>query len=157
MKHIEFRAVENMKDYILGGGFEAKTYQKKGEIRARQGVIGETVITVMSDGMEETKNTVVEDENGKPGWVVTNPSGEQYIVKDAVFCKKYEKIEGTQDGFRPVWCPVTAVQIGENISFVAPWGENMNVVAGGYVVFDKEYKDVYGVQESEFNETYVLV
>ena len=157
MENAKFRMIENMKGYLLGGGFEPKRYQKKGEIRARQGVVGEEIVTVMSNGLEETKNTVVCDENGNPGWVVTNPTGEQYIVKDAVFRKKYEKIEGTQDGYRPAWYPITAVQIDESISFVAPWGEIMNIAAGGYIVFDETYDDIYGIQQAEFNETYNLV
>ncbi len=156
---MEFTKVENLKDYILGNKLDAAAgkYQKKGEIRARKGIVGEEIVTVMSDGFVETKNTVVADVNGKPGWVVVNPTGERYIVKDEVFCKKYEKIEGTQDGYRPVWNPITAAQVSENICFVAPWGEVMNLVSGGYLVFNENFDDVYGIQEPEFNETYDLV
>lgn len=156
---MEFTKVENLKDYILSNKLDAAAgkYQKKGEIRARKGVVGEEIVTVMSNGLVETKNTVVADADGNPGWVVSNPTGERYIVKDEIFRKKYEKIEGTQDGYRPIWNPITATQVSENICFVAPWGELMNLVSGGYLVFNENFDDVYGIQEPEFNETYGLV
>lgn len=161
MDNMNFRKIENIEEYLIdglkSGKFQSKTYQKSGEITARVGRVGEEIVTVMANGLKETKNTVTADENGNPGWVVTNTTGEQYIVKDAVFKSKYENIEGTEDGFRPVWNPITAVQIDENICFVAPWGETQNLVSGGYIVFNKEYKDIYGVQQEEFNATYDLV
>ena len=110
----------------------------------------------MANGLKETKNTVTVDENGCPGWVVTNSTGEQYIVSDSVFRNKYERIVGTEDKFKPIWNPITAVQIDENICFTAPWGEIQNLVAGGYLVFNKEFNDIYGIQEDEFNKTYIV-
>lgn len=161
MNNAEFRKVENIKEYLAeglkSGKFKPGTYQKSGEITARIGNIGEEIVTVMANGLQETKNTVTVDENGNPGWVVTNSTGEKYIVSDLVFNKKYEKIPGTEDGFRPVWNPITAVKIDESICFVAPWGELQNIVSGGYLVFNKEYEDIYGIQEAEFYETYEMV
>ena len=49
----------------------------------------------MANGLEETRNIVTADDNGNPGWVVTNSTGEQYIVSDPVFKKKYERIADT--------------------------------------------------------------
>ncbi len=161
MNNMKFIKIENIKEYLTeglkSGKFQSKTYQKSGEITARVGKIGEEILTVMANGLQETKNTVTADENGRPGWVVTNSTGEQYIVKDVVFKSKYEKIEETEDGFRPVWNPITAVQIDENICFVAPWGEIQNIVKGGYLVFNKDFDDVYGIQEDELNKTYSMI
>lgn len=162
MNNMNFRKIENIKEYLTEGlkcgKFQSKTYQKSGEITARVGKIGEEIVTVMANGLQETKNTVTADENGSPGWVVTNSTGEQYIVKDVVFKSKYEKIEGAEDKFKPVWNPITAVQINnENICFVASWGEIQNLVVGGYLVFNKDFNDIYGVQEAEFIKTYDVI
>lgn len=158
---MNFRKIENIKEYLTSGlksgKFQSKTYQKSGEIAARVGKIGEEILTVMANGLQETKNTVTADENGNPGWVVTNFTGEQYIVSDLAFRQKYEKIVGTEEKFKPVWNPITAVQIDENICFTAPWGETQNLVAGGYLVFNKDFNDVYGIQEDEFNKTYSMI
>ncbi|MBQ8183001.1 MAG: hypothetical protein IJ025_03760 [Clostridia bacterium] len=158
MRNNEFRTIENIKEYLTNGlnsgNLISETFQKSGEITARIGKIGEEILTVMANGLQETKNTVTADENGYPGWVVTNSTGEQYIVSDSVFKKKYERIADTDDRFKPIWNPITAAQIDENICFVAPWGEKQNLVAGGYLVFNKDFDDVYGVQELEFLSTY---
>ncbi len=162
MNSINFKSIENIKEYLTeglnSGKLKASSYQKSGEITARSGkMAGEEIITVMSNGLQETKNTVKADENGNLDWVVTNSTGEQYIVSDSVFRKKYEKIDGTQDKFKPVWNPITAAQISEDICFTAPWGELQKLVAGGYLVFNKDFNDIYGVQEEEFAATYEMV
>lgn len=159
MDNIEFKKIENIKRYLAeglkNGKLQSRTYQKFGEITARRGVVGEQIVTIMSsDGLKETKNTVVADEEGNPGWVVTNTTNEQYIVKDSTFKSKYEKIDGTENKYKPIWNPITAVQIDENICFVAPWGEIQNLLAGGYLVFNEDFDDIYGVQEEEFIKTY---
>lgn len=33
--------------------------------------------------------------------------------------------------------PIIAVQIDDDISFIAPWGEMMNIAAGGYIVLSE--------------------
>lgn len=158
MNNMNFRKIENIKEYLVEGlksrRFQSKTYQKSGEITARVGKIGEEIVTIMANGLEETKNIVTTDENGNPGWVVTNNTGEQYIVSDSVFRSKYKKIEGTEDRFKPIWNPITAARIDENICFNAPWGETQNLIAGGYLVFNKGFDDIYGIQQEEFDETY---
>lgn len=161
MDNMNFRKIENIKEYLAEGlkskRFESKTYQKSGEITARVGKIGEEIVTMMANGLEETKNVVTADENGNSGWVVTNSTGEKYIVSDSVFRSKYEKIKGTEDRFKPVWNPITATQINENICFTAPWGKFQNIVSGGYLVFNKNFDDIYGIQEDEFNKTYEMI
>lgn len=161
MNNMNFRKIESIKEYLTeglkNGRFQSKTYQKSGEITARIGKIGEEIVTIMANGLEETKNVVTADENGNSGWVVTNSTGEKYIVSDSVFRSKYEKIKGTEDRFKPVWNPITAAQINENICFIAPWGETQNLIAGGYLVFNKDFDDVYGIQEEEFVGTYGII
>ena len=161
MNNFEFIKIKNIKEYVneglANGAFELKAYQKTGKINARVGEIGEEIFTIMSNGLKETKNTVTADENGNPGWVVTNLTGEKYIIPDITFRKKYEKIVGTEDEYRPIWNPINAVKIDENLSFQAPWGEMQQLVAGGYLIFNKDTDDIYGVQEEEFISTYELI
>lgn len=153
-----FKSIENIKKYLAEGlecgELTAKTYQKFGRITARVGKLGEKIVTVMANGLKETENTVTADENGNLGWVVTALTGEQYIVTDKVFKSKYEKVEGTENEFKPVWNPITAAQIKESISFTATWGELQNLAANGYLVFNKDFSDIYGVQKDEFLKTY---
>lgn len=151
----------NVKEYLMyglnDGSLTSGSYQKKGEITARIGVVGEEIVTIMANGLQETKNIVTADKNGNPGWVVTGVNGEQYVVEDSVFRGKYEKVESTEDRYQPIWKPITATQIYEDVCFVAPWGEEMNILAGGYLVFNETFDDVYGIQAEEFNLTYKKV
>lgn len=45
------------------------------------------------------------------------------------------------------------MQIDDDISFIAPWGEMMNIAAGGYIVLS-ECENIYGIQGKEFAELY---
>lgn len=153
-----FRKIENLPDYIneLGEkGMGINQYQKFAEVRARQGKEGEEVITVMKNGLEETRNTVqIDSKTGEAGWIVTNPSGEQYIVPDSKFRARYD-VEKAKDGVYPsVFSPIRAIEIDEDISFTAPWGEEMNIAKGGFLVINSP-NDIYGIQKDEFYETYM--
>ncbi|MCM1364873.1 MAG: TIR domain-containing protein [Faecalibacterium sp.] len=152
-----FKNIENIKSYVEEGLHDGcmrpREYAKTAIITARQGIAGERVSTIMADGMKETENAVTVDaETGNPGWIVTNPTGEQYIVPDSVFQQKYEPAD-TADTYKPKGKPITAVQISEDISFTAPWGEKMNIASGGYIVLGAG-DDYYGVQKAEFEATY---
>ncbi len=139
---------------MVDNGAELKDYKKFARVKAEQGREGQEVITQMKNGLVETKNVVkVDPETDEPDWIVTNPDGEQYIVPDKTFRKKYE-VEVDAEGYhRPKGGPVKAVQINEDISFMAPWGEKMNIEKGGYLVVNAP-NDIYGIQQEEFNNTY---
>ncbi len=161
MTNIEFKKINNIKEYltacISSGRSEVKLYQKFQKVNARAGQIGEAVSTVMTNGLLETVNNVTADEDGNPDFVVTNSTGEIYVVAYKVFKRKYEKVAGTENEYKPVYCPIKAVKIDESISFEAPWGEIQNLVAGGYLVFNDTFDDIYGVQETEFDTTYKVI
>lgn len=154
---MRFKKIENIKEYVQTGidigMIKPDRYVKSTTIKARKGIVGEKISTITSNGVHETDNIVSKDQNGNVDWVVTNITGEKYIIKDSVFSEKYESVEGTGDVFRPKGNPILAGKINESISFVAPWGENMNLVSGGYLVFT-DMNDIYGVQEEEFKRTY---
>ena len=82
---------EYVKEGIKTGKLPVDEVAKFARIQARQGKVGEEIVTKMANGLEETINVVKLDEKtGNPGWVVTNPDGEQYIIEDSTFQKKYE-------------------------------------------------------------------
>ena len=160
MTNITFKKIDNIKEYLescLNNRIEPKLYQKFQKVNARAGQIGEVVSTVMANGLSETVNTVTADENGNPAFVVTNSTGENYVVDYKIFKRKYEKVDGTEDEYKPVYNPIKAIKIYESISFKAPWGEVQNLATGGYLVFNDTLDDIYGVQEAEFDATYKVI
>lgn len=153
----EFKRVEDIIQYVkerlAKGELTVEEAAKFARIQARQGRVGEEVVTVTANGLEETKNTVKLDEKtGEPGWIVTNPGGEQYIVSDSVFKKKYEIDPENPSQYKPKGGPVLCARLDEDLDFDVSWG-NMKIAKGGYLMLNKE-DDVYGIQEEEFNDTY---
>ena len=155
-----YKKLENIKDYcddLLNQGVEYDWYAKFSRIIARQGKEGEVVTTKMDNGLVETKNTVkIDKKTNNPGWIVKNVnSGEQWIIEDSIFTKKYEIDEKSNERnvYKPKGKPTIAIQIKENISFTAPWGEEMKIKEGGYLIINSP-SDIYGIQKDEFHSTY---
>ena len=119
--------------------------QKTSSVRAEHVPANTPITTRMKDGHIETQNTSKEGDV-----LVTNPSGEQYLVGQEKFNARYDQ---RGDVFTPKAAPVEVMAIRENVSFKAPWGEEMKIKAGGVLVKAGE-NDVYGIQKEEFHETY---
>ena len=158
MEEKEFLKVDHIAEYvregIKSGRLTVEEVAKFARIHARQGVLGEEVVTKMANGLEETRNTVVADEKtGEQGWVVTNPDGEEYIVPDSTFKKKYEIDPENPEQYKPKGGPVLSTAIDEDIEFQAPWGETMRIEAGGSLILGGP-EDIYGIQKNEFENTY---
>ena len=152
----KFIEITDIKNYALNLVVTnlPKMYAKFATINAVQGKVGEKVVTVMKNGLSETENFVsVDEKTYKPDWIITNPSGERYIINDTTFNKKYEPLDLENNIYKPNGGVCLFVQVNENISFVAPWGETMVIEKGGYLNITNP-DDIYGVQEKEFNETY---
>lgn len=134
----------------------APVYVKKAKVQARQLAEREEVRTTLADGTEETVNVA---EAGDV--VVTNPSGEKYVLKPDNFAKRYEATE--EDGVFRAKGMARAVDnpTGSEIEIMAPWGEKQ---FGGMdcliaTVFDPEQPDVIGadryiIGRQEFEATY---
>lgn len=126
---------------------QARFAQKTAKVTARTATEGERVDTIMKNGLVETTNTA------KAGdYVVTNPGGEQYLVGKEKFEKRYVPTDNP-NVFAPNAAPVKVLELDRNVSFKAPWGETMNIRAGGVLVSNGP-GDVYGIQPDEFKETY---
>ena len=149
--------VENIFVYVknlLNAGKKAEAYLKTAKIKARPAREGEEVITKMADNHVETKCKVKDDCH----MVITNPNGEEYVVSCADFDKRYEKAPEGNGFYIPKPIPQEMLVIDEDIQFMAPWGEIMDIRAGGALnitEIDKAY--IYGIQPLEFKQTYKKV
>lgn len=146
-----FKKVDNITEYvkkgIKSGILTVDEVAKFTRIHARQGYVGEKIITTIANGLEETKNIVkIDEKTGNPGWVVTNPNGEKYIIEDSVFQEKYELDNENPTQYKSKGNPVLATQIDEHIEFTAPWGEIMKIEAGGSLILNNQ-NDIYGIQK----------
>ena len=66
----------------------APLYAKKALVKMRPARPGETIVTTLADGTEETTNTAGENQV-----VVTNPGGEEYIIDTDKAAKRYEETD----------------------------------------------------------------
>ena len=124
----------------------AEYYRKCAMVTARVAAAGEEVVTIV-DGTQETRNVA-----NAGDYVVRNPGGEEYIVEKAKFEGRYELVAGTEDTYRSSGAPVKAVTLAESVRFVAPWGEEQFINAGGFLLNNSG--DIYGIQKQEFFDTY---
>ena len=76
------KKVDRKSPEIMEALASATIYKKQGKITARKGAPGEKITTTLANGTEETTNTVNDGD-----YVVTNPSGEEYIIDGATFAK----------------------------------------------------------------------
>ena len=158
MKEKEFKRIENIAEYVKdgvkNGTMPLDEVAKFARIKARKGKVNEEVITKMANGLEETKNVVkIDEKTGEAGWIVTNPDGEEYIIEDSTFKKKYEIDPENPEQYKPKGGPVHTAKIEEDIVFEAPWGGDMKIESGGSLVINAP-DDIYGIQKAEFENTY---
>ncbi len=126
----------------------APLFRKNVEVKARQATTREEIETAL-----DATQSVAE-----PGdWIVTNPGGEVYRVKDEIFKKAYKPKEDEEGTFIALGVPVKAVQVNEDIAFMAPWGSVQGVRSGGYIVERQDNKERYGIEKVAFESTYEAI
>jgi PGDYG protein len=105
------------------------------------------VVTVTSDG-KETQNVAE-----KGDIIMSGPSRENYVVKAAKFPKLYQGQLG--QSVVPEQNPrmVAAYTGNQPVTFTAPWGENMILKPGDYLVKDGD-QGYYRVAKVEYEQTY---
>lgn len=127
----------------------ANLFEKFAVITAREAGEGEVVVTkiVTKEGeMEETKNVA-----GKGDMIAKNPGGEEYIIRAQKFPKLYELLP---DGTYKAKGVVKAIQTDKDVVFMSPWGEEMKILSGGYLVESVLDGNRYGIEEEAFKNTY---
>src|SRR3989338_3769751 len=80
-----FTKIDRKAPEIMQALVEAPVFKKQGQVLARPAVPGEKVTTTLASGANETVNTANEGD-----WVMTNPSGEQYVISEKKFFGRYE-------------------------------------------------------------------
>ena len=160
---------EYVKEGLVSGKLVPFEAEKFARINARQGKVGEQVIswTVDKNGKElKEKEAIVslDKETNQPGWVATkldengypikdkNGHLNQWIIDDTTFKKKYEIDQTTLGIFKPVGGPQIFVQVMDNI-IIEQWGSEMQIAAGGFINITN-VNDMYGISKRDFNDTY---
>lgn len=177
IEHVEIKYPQvNIQEYVRQGletgvldPFEAEKFAR---IVARQGEIGEQVITWSEDKdgkeiHERVDNVKLDEETNEPGWVVTkvDENGEtiidrnghpnQWIIGDSKFKAKYEVDSENPSLFRPIGGPQTFVELPQGITLEQ--GEKiMAIDAGGFVNITNP-EDMYGISKRDFEDTYKRV
>ena len=146
--------IENINDYVrnlIENNAEVISAKKTAVVQERQGTVGEVVTT----DIDKTTNVVIQDdETGRPGWVVSNPGGTEYIISDSKFSELYEETD------KPGEYAKKAIQLlvpcEKTVEFEPSWGGSFTVEAGGYFTIN-DYQKIAGIQKDVFEQTQVIV
>jgi hypothetical protein len=106
-----------------------------------------TVETHTSDGKETQKRAKPED------IIISGPSKEKYVIDKNKFSKLYKGSIGSTVTPEQSERIVARADINEPLLFKAPWGEDMILKPGDYLVKDGS-EGYYRIAKKEFEETY---
>lgn len=111
-----YRKIDRKAAEILTALANAPVFKKQGQVKARPAVTGEKIDTMIG-GVKETENTANEGD-----YIVTNPSGEQYIISGKKFTARYEAT--AEDGVYAAKgsCRAIVNPFSEPIEIMASWG-----------------------------------
>ena len=163
----EVKVEKYVKDGLVSGKLTPIEAEKFARIIARQGTLGEEVISWSVDSLgnaiEEKRDTVkVDSKTNKLGWIVTKADEQgnpildnnghinQWIIEDSTFTKKYEIDPNNNLIFRPKGGVQLFVQIPDNI-ILEQWGSKMQIAQGGYINIT-DPSDMYGISERDFTD-----
>ncbi|HBM45457.1 MAG: hypothetical protein UT05_C0009G0014 [Parcubacteria group bacterium GW2011_GWF2_38_76] len=112
-----FQFVNRKSTEIMEALAKAPIYKKQGQVTARPAVNGEEITTTLESGAKETVNRANEGD-----WIVTNPSGEQYIIPEKKFFGRYEATSVTGTYVAKGYCRAIYNPLGNPIEIMASWG-----------------------------------
>lgn len=129
-------------------------FKASGRFLARLPNGNENIVTTIN-GEIETKNKAVEGKDV----IIKGIQGEEYAVPIETFYKKYFDFDTLSHDYkyvRPKIAPVYVVEHkGDNIVFIAKWGEKMICKNGDFLVsLENEAGDIYRVERDVFIKTY---
>lgn len=154
---------------IANGFMEPRQAEKFARIIARQGNVGDAVVSWSTDAkgneiLEKVAQVQVDSQTNQPGWIATkvdedgniimdnNGHANQWIIDDTTFRKKYETDPENPSLCKPKGGPQVFVQITDNI-ILNQWGSDMKIAAGGYINITNA-DDMYGISQRDFEDTY---
>lgn len=133
---------------------------KKAYVSARESAGNEKIKTFAADGLETVNVTVcgdivvtATDRMGTP--VLRNGKENIWVVDPNVFNEKYILTEKA-GVYRPKGDAQIFVVLDHDSEFTAPWGELQKIKKGG-VINVTNFDDIYGIGETEFNNTYSVI
>lgn len=112
------RKIDRKSAEILAALASAPVYKKYAKVKARPAVVGEEITTTLKGGAQETVNTAKDGD-----WVMTNPSGEQYIIPGKKFLSRYEATSEVGVYQAKGSCRAIKNPFGQPIEIMASWGE----------------------------------
>lgn len=125
----------------LGINFQKKIIQKEVIIATKN-----FVLKTYIDGVLETKKQV------KIGdYILIGSKGEKYSIEKEKFEKLYEKVNENLYKTKPD--KVIAIELKENIKFIANWGEEMRGYIGDFLIYRSD-DDIYRIERKAFFLTY---
>lgn len=155
---IECKVINDIGAYarqLIDNGATVHYAQKTSSVKARVGNLGEEVDT-RPRVRRQDKVYVIGETKGKVkvegSVIVTNPDGEEYIIKPDKFANKYSATD-EKGVFKPIASPIKYIVVDDDITFTAPWGEKMYCTKGG-VLNVSNLDDIYAIQNEPFSKTY---
>lgn len=112
-----FTQVDRKSPEIMSALAIAQVFKKQGNVEGRPAVVGEKIATVLASGVTETNNTAKEGD-----WIMTNPSGEQYIIAEAKFLSRYEATETSGVYQAKGYCRAIKNPFSVPVEIIASWG-----------------------------------
>ncbi len=144
-----FKVIDPAKDVDWTDFFLA---QKTAQVKAERVGAGTEVVTLVQGEDGNLLHEATKKAGADGGYIVTNPTGEQYLVDVKKFESVYQETE-VAGVFAPVPDPRKVVPVEQNVSFEAPWGGAMRIQSGGVLVHGG-LNDIYGINPKEYQETY---
>ena len=153
-----FKKIDNIKEYvneIISDPTRVIHAKKTQCVLARRGIIGETVNSY-TNGILETTNKVGFGKDGEIDWVLTKLDNKDtsWVVSNDFFINNYDL--KNDNVYIPKGTINTFIKVDENISFYAPWGEEMFLIKGGFLKITN-LNDITGIQENDFFDTYTIL
>jgi len=151
-----FEKIDRNSPEIIEALKNAPLYRKFGIVHARPAKAGERLATITASGLKETERTADEGD-----WVVTNPTGEIYIIPESTFLSRNEKTD--QEGVYSAkgFCKAIKNPYGKTIEISASWGEPQNGDENCFIAdnCDEEENmrgEPYIIDGAAFEKTYKL-
>ncbi|MES2007094.1 MAG: hypothetical protein V4436_03225 [Patescibacteria group bacterium] len=153
---MEFTKTDLKTTTTLAALAAAPIFKKQGTVRARPAVANEQIVTKLASGQEETTTTAKDGE-----WVVTNPGGEQYMVRGDKFDSRYEPTAEAGVYQAKGFCRAIVNPFGFPIAIDTSWGEQKGdehcLVAINCDATGKMEQNIHLIETAAFAETYKQV
>ncbi len=142
---------------IMDAIAKAPVFKKQGGVEARPAKLGEEVTTTLESGAKETVNKANEGD-----WIVTNMSGEHYIISEQKFLGRYEPTDKSGAYSAKGYCRAINNPFGKPIEIMASWGSsqigNANcMIADTCDASGKVDREPYLIDADPFSKTYKQV